>query len=210
VRPETIEVFADVVCPFTHVGLRRLVAEREARHRADVVVEVRSWPLELVNGAPLDPDFVAREVAALRASVAPDLFVGFDPTTWPASSIPALVLAATARGIDAGTGEAVALALRTELFERGRDISDPLVLASIAEAHGMAPTSLAEQAGTGRERVLADWHEGVERGVVGSPHFFVGDTNVFCPALTISHHDGRFDIEVSTAGFEEFMAACFS
>jgi hypothetical protein len=25
-----IEVFADVACPFTHVGLRRLIAERDA------------------------------------------------------------------------------------------------------------------------------------------------------------------------------------
>jgi predicted DsbA family dithiol-disulfide isomerase len=208
----TIEVFADVACPFTHVGLRRLVAERDARRRPDVVLRVRSWPLELVNGKPLDPDVVAQEVAALRGSVAPDLFAGFDPSGWPVSSLPALSLAAAALTVSPATGEAVALALRTELFEHGRDISDPAVLASIAEAHAMTTADLDAglQGETGRARVVADWHEGEERGVVGSPHFFVGDTNVFCPTLTISHHDGRFDIEVSTTQFEAFMERCFA
>src|SRR5262245_18171405 len=45
-----IEVFADVVCPFTHVGLRRLVGYRERAQREDVAIRVRAWPLELVNG----------------------------------------------------------------------------------------------------------------------------------------------------------------
>ncbi|MCC6183750.1 MAG: disulfide bond formation protein DsbA, partial [Microthrixaceae bacterium] len=58
----TIEVFADVTCPFTHVGLRRMVAARQAQGRDDVVLRVRSWPLEVVNGAPLDAAFVAEEV----------------------------------------------------------------------------------------------------------------------------------------------------
>ena len=34
--------------------------------------------------------------------------------------------------------------------------------------------------------VLVDWHEGVRRGVLGSPHFFCGDTDVFCPSLDIT------------------------
>jgi hypothetical protein len=50
-----IEVFADAGCPFTHVGLRRLVEHRDHAGRDDVVLRVRAWPLELVNGHPLDP-----------------------------------------------------------------------------------------------------------------------------------------------------------
>ena len=43
----TIEVFADVTCPFTHVGLRRMVAARQAKGRDDVVlVDIRD-PREL-------------------------------------------------------------------------------------------------------------------------------------------------------------------
>ena len=34
--------------------------------------------------------------------------------------------------------------------------------------------------------VLADWHEGERRGVLGSPHFFCGDADLFCPSLDIT------------------------
>ena len=37
----TIEVFADITCPFTHVGLRRVAAE----FGDQVQVRVRAWPL---------------------------------------------------------------------------------------------------------------------------------------------------------------------
>ena len=50
-----IEVFADVTCPFTHVGLKQVVRHvAEMREPVDVVV--RAWPLEWVNGVPLDVD----------------------------------------------------------------------------------------------------------------------------------------------------------
>ena len=53
---DALEVFADVCCPFTHVGLRRIVRRRAELGRDDVVLVVRAWPLELVNGVPLDPE----------------------------------------------------------------------------------------------------------------------------------------------------------
>ena len=77
-----IEVFADVVCPFTHVGLRRLSEARRARDMSPPM-RVRAWPLEWVNGAPLDTDLAAMEIAAFREQVAPELFAGFDPATFP-------------------------------------------------------------------------------------------------------------------------------
>ena len=97
--PRRIEVYAEVGCPFTHVGLHRLLQQRDARG-SDVRVRVRAWPLEWVNNRPLDPGFVAREVDALRETVAPDLFYGFDPATFPATSIPAFGLAAAAYSLD--------------------------------------------------------------------------------------------------------------
>ena len=59
VAVSTVEVFADVLCPFTHVGLPRFVDRRRALGRADVTLQVRAWPLEIVNGQPLDPPFIA-------------------------------------------------------------------------------------------------------------------------------------------------------
>ena len=57
--PPTVEIFADVTCPFTHVGLR-LVADRLTQLGA--VCRVRAWPLEWVNGEPLagDAEVLAR------------------------------------------------------------------------------------------------------------------------------------------------------
>jgi predicted DsbA family dithiol-disulfide isomerase len=185
----TIEVFADVRCPFTHVGLRRLVQRRAERGRTDVAIRVRAWPLELVNDEPLDPIMIDEEVAALRAQVAPDLFRRFDPNHFAATSIAALMLAAAAYDHSLGTGEQVSLALRDALFERGADIGDLEVLARLATAAGISvpPASM-------RARVLADWHEGQRRGVIGSPHFFRGDEGVFCPSLNISRTEGPLRI----------------
>ena len=93
---QTLEVFADVACPFAHAGLARFHAFRVQRGLDAPVLRVRAWPLEIVNGAPLDPEMIAEEVDALRASVAPDLFGSFDPSKFPSTSIPAMALAAAA------------------------------------------------------------------------------------------------------------------
>src|SRR5690242_6146421 len=116
-----IEVFADIVCPFTHVGLRRLREARAQRH-GKTPIRVHAWPLEFVNGQPVDRHLVAHEIAALRASVAPELFTGFDGASWPATSIPAFGLVANAYGHEDATGEAITFAVRDALFEQGLDI----------------------------------------------------------------------------------------
>src|ERR1700676_508565 len=74
-----VEVFADIWCPFAHVGLHRVVTRRARGPGPDFLIDVRAWPLELVNGMPLDPDTTAHHVRELRAQVAPDLFSHFDP-----------------------------------------------------------------------------------------------------------------------------------
>jgi hypothetical protein len=200
-----IEVFADVACPFTHVGLRRLVEQRSALGRHDVHLLVRAWPLEIVNGKPLDPAFIAEEVVDIRTQVAPDLFAAYREDALPATSIPALALTAAAYRLDPATGERVALRLRELLFEEGVDISLPAVLASVATEHGVA-APFDDPA-----PVLADHAEGVERGVIGSPHFFTGGDGFFCPSLNVSRDDeGDLHVEVDSAAFEAFVATCFA
>ena len=120
-----IEVFADVACPFTHVGLRRFVDRRAELGRDDVTLRVRAWPLEIVNGQPLDPHFIAEEVDDIRQQVAPALFQGFTEAAFPASSLPALTLAAAAYDENLATGERVSLALRDLLFEQGSTSPTP-------------------------------------------------------------------------------------
>lgn len=196
----TIEVFADVWCPFTHVGLRRLVQRREASG-STVTLRVRAWPLELVNGHPLDAAFIGEEIVDLRAQVASDLFLGFDEARFPGSTLPALALAEAAYRVGEETGEAMSLALRDALFEQGRDVGDPAVLDELASAHGVPPVEAVDVAA-----VSASLDEGRARGVVGSPHFFTPSGGFFCPALDIRRVDGHLRITSDIEAFDRFAA----
>lgn len=207
VPPRKIEVYADVWCPFTHVGLRRLVTARDERGHAEVVLRVRPWALELVNGEPLDAGFVAEEVALLRDAVAPDLFAGFTGTHFPHTTLPALHLAEAAYAQSPRTGEAVSLELRDLLFEQDADVSDPEVLEAVAEVHGIGPASEPPLV----DPVEASLAEGRGRGVVGSPHFFVHhDEGFFCPALDVRKVDGHLRVAADPGAFTAFVDACFA
>ncbi len=199
-----IDVYADIWCPFTHVGLKRLV-ERRADHEGTVTLRVRPWPLELVNGSPMGAHFIAEEVDDLREQAAGDLFVGFDVEAFPTTTLPALALVESAYRIGVEEGEQVSLALRDALFEEGRDIGDPHVLNTIADAVGIPPAIPADT-----DAVLAGWEEGKQRGVVGSPHFFTTSDAFFCPALDIKRVDGHLRITPDLPAFEEFVEACFA
>jgi hypothetical protein len=98
----------------------------------------------------------------------------------------------------------VSLALRTELFERGHDISDPLVLEPIMRRYAVR----ADESDVAS--VYVDLAEGRRRGVIGSPHFFVADRSWFCPALDV-HRDpgGRLAVRLRHAEFDDFMRSCF-
>ncbi|MEZ5135151.1 MAG: hypothetical protein R2699_08910 [Acidimicrobiales bacterium] len=149
---------------------------------------VHAWPLELVNDRPLDPHHVGREIEAIVASVAPDLFAGFDASTFPATSLPAMALAAQAYAAG-GTalGEAVSMDLRRAVFESGQDVSQPDVLDAIAAAHGI---DRDDGGGSAVPPVVADDYAQGRPGVIGSPHFFVEGADWFCPVLEISQSDG--------------------
>ena len=196
---QTIEVYADITCPFTHVGLKRVMQHvGEMSEPAEVIV--RAWPLEWVNDSPLDVDAVFVKAAALTAQLGIDDFSGLRADAWPSSTIPALNLAASAYDQDAATGLAVSLELRATVFEQGEDVGDTDVLARIANAHDL-PTPSSEPSAA----IRADYDGGLERGVKGSPHFFVGADDFFCPALDLGHDaDGHL-----TARFDADMLADF-
>ncbi len=179
----TLEVFADVTCPFTHVGLH-VVTSRLAEFAEPVAVVVRAWPLEWVNGEPLDSDGVAAKIDALTAQLDLELFTGFRADRWPTTSIAALNLADNAYAVDADLGLVVSLQLRDLLFEQGQDIADPAVLAELAKAHGLTPPKTDPVDG-----VRADFDEGRSRGVRGSPDFWIDGDDFFCPTLELGHDD---------------------
>ena len=192
-----LEVFADITCPFTHVGLRRVVAAVAGR---PIEIVVRAWPLEWVNGEPLDAAAVEMKAGVLRDQLGVDAFTGLRADCWPATTIPALNLAASADAAGHDIGLRVNLALRYALFEEGCDPCDPAILARLAAdfdlpAPGIEPCTAVE----------ADFAEGKRRGVRGSPDFWVGSDEFFCPALRIGHDDAGLTAEFDAEGFDAFL-----
>ncbi|MCP4223082.1 MAG: disulfide bond formation protein DsbA, partial [Actinomycetia bacterium] len=129
-------------------------------------------------------------------------FSGLRTDHWPLTTIPALNLAAQAYARNPATGLAVSLATRIALFEGGLDISDPEVLADIAAEHGLSsPETEASPA------IRADYDEGRARGVNGSPHFWIGDDDFFCPALDLGHDpDGNLTARFDADGLAQFFS----
>ena len=197
----SLEVFADITCPFTHVGLKQVV-----RHVAEmdepIDVIVRAWPLEWVNGVALDADVVTRKSCVIAEQLNVDYFSGVSADHWPTTTIPALNLVASAYARDAAIGLTVSLELREALFERGLDVGDAKVLADIAVAHDL-PAPSADPC----DAVRADYEAGLARGVKGSPHFWVDQDDFFCPALDIGHDDeGHLTARFDQAKLAEFFA----
>jgi predicted DsbA family dithiol-disulfide isomerase len=196
---DRLEVFADVSCPFAYVGITRVLAARRERGLVRPYLAVRAWPLELVNGEPLTGASLVGKIDALRRSVAPGLFRGFDPERFPHTTLPALALEAAAHDVGPAVGEAFSLAIRQALFEDGADISDPALLAHLMAEHDIVPMAVDPEA------VTRDHIDGTHRGVAGSPHFFFGSDSWFCPSLTIRHDDAGYDIALDAEGLAAFL-----
>ena len=204
-EPKTIDVWADVSCPFAHYSLRRFAERRDLAGADHVRLRVRAWPLELAD-KPLTAEKVGREIPDIRAQVADDLFSGFDPDAFPKSTVAILGAATLAYDAGAAVGEAFNLAVRDALFEDGVAVADPSVLAAIAEAHGFG---LPDESAA-RAAAEADFAEGQSRGVEGSPTYFAAGRAWFCPTLQIDHEDDGLGITVDEAEMQRFLAAALT
>lgn len=196
-----VDVYADVSCPFAHFSLRRFTEGRRQADAEHVRLRVRAWPLELANGEPLAAAKVADEIADLRAQVAGDLFGGFDRTAFPSSTIAILGTATGAYQHGADIGEAFNLAIRDALFEQGRPVGDPAVLAEIAARFDLHVPDPA----AARAAVDADFAEGRRRGVTGSPYFIVDGSPFFCPTLDIERYGEHLRIDIDEAELDRFI-----
>jgi predicted DsbA family dithiol-disulfide isomerase len=202
----TIEVFADIWCPFADVGLRALVDHRRRRGREDVVIRVRAWPLELVNAGPMDPVKTLGHVEHLREQVAPTMFRDVAVSPFPTSTIDALALVERAYDVDERLGERASFEVRDAMFEVGRDISDPDVLEDLAKSWDVGSVTDADRA-----LVVRSWRDGQARGVRGSPHFFCGERESFCPSLQITNDpEVGVRIERDAQRLSDFLDACLA
>jgi predicted DsbA family dithiol-disulfide isomerase len=142
-----------------------------------------------------DPGAIREKISLISEQLGVHDFDGFSTDAWPSTTFPALNLAAAAYEVDRPTGLAASLALRSALFEQGRDVSAPEVLADVAGQFHLQPPGDEPAAS-----VTGDYAEGKRRGVRGSPDFFIGDDEFFCPSLDLGHDDdgtltSRFDAD---------------
>jgi predicted DsbA family dithiol-disulfide isomerase len=200
-----ITVFGDICCPFTYAGLESLRRERDQRC-SPLRIEVRAWPLEWINRKPFDPDHVAAEVRALRSGPAGDLFAGFEPRSFPTTSIPAFGLVHRAYTFGAGFGEQAAFVVRHAIFEGGLDVGDTRVLAEIGASLGIDPSPIDDA----QRWVAEDLEAGRGLGVVGSPHFVTERGSWFCPLLHITKDGGEFVVTIDSQTRGEFLDAVFA
>lgn len=165
-------------------------------------IRVRAWPLELVNNAPMDVVKTTHHIKDLKEQLGLVLFRGFDPGNFPTTTLPGLAFVAAAARVD--QDEAASYRVREALWEEGRDIGDETVVADLAASLGVAVTDADHQA------VLDDWHEGQALGVQGSPHFFCGDRNEFCPSLSMDRDDdGQLHVKPDPYRLEAFLEGCW-
>lgn len=194
----TVEVFADISCPFTHIGLRQIVAELDT----STAILVRAWPLEWVNGAPLDAASVQAKIDVLRRQLDTDSFGGLSTKYWPRTTVPALNLVASAYEQGWRIGLRTSLDVRDALFERGENIGDLDVLAALAAANGLPAPEMSPA-----QQVNDDYAEGRRRGVKGSPDFWLGGEEFFCPSLQLGHDsDGDLTAQFDTNGLARFIS----
>ena len=200
-----IEIFADVWCPFAYVGIRRVFQYRDEIGRNDVPIIVRSWPLELVNDAPMAQAKALGNCEALRRQVAADQFANTELSNFPSTTLDALTLIAQAYEQDVSAGEKASIVVREAIFELGSDVADHSELQGLAAKLGVSYVRDADHT-----LVRRDWEEGKTRGVVGSPHFFNGSVGVFCPSLQLTRtEDSSLIIQANAEKLAAFLKTCF-
>ena len=200
--PVAVELYADVLCPFAWALLGQLVVERAEVGAADVPILVRAWPFERVDHALPSPERLAGDVAALRATVAPGRFEGFDASRVPESTIPAMALTSACYGKANEVGEAVAVRLRELVFEEGSDVGDPGVLGALYAATGFhvpADPGLVD----------AEYELAVHRGVTGSPFLVAGDIHELCPTFSVERDVAGRAVVTPTPWAADVLRSCF-
>ena len=201
-----IEVFADVWCPFAYVGLLRLFELREVSG---------SWRRRHPG-----PGLAAR--ARQRRAHGGGQGRGERGHAQGPGGPPAL--RRPLRGLlpddDAARPGPRRVGLRAQLghgggrqpprpppaLRGGSRRLEPEVLAQVAGELGIEPGSAASEAA-----VLESLEEGRRRGVIGSPHFFCGELESFCPSLEISRDDaGVLLVAPTQPSLTAFVERCFS
>lgn len=186
-----VDVVSDIVCPWCYVGVKSLLAARDAL-KDEYAIAVRFRPYQLnpdVPAAGVDrhayyarkfPDAakLAAGREAIRANARASGF-DFDPAAPPRlpNTLKAHQLIAAAEA--AGVQTAMTLALYEAFWARLADIGDDETLAAIAEDVGLARADAIATLDRTGPTVAAEAEAWRRAGVSGVPTFIVGERTGF-------------------------------
>ena len=196
-----LQVWSDLLCPFTHVALHELRAARAALAAGDpardVQLEHHAFPLELFNG-PHPRRGTDTEAVGL-GQVAPG--AGFRVWTAPEDLYPHTVLLAAEAVLAAAAqsrpaAEALDAALRAAFWTRSRSIAHRAVVLEVAsEVAGdvkLDVTELTNALDHGRHRheLMRDYAVAQTDAIPTSPTFVLPDGSIRAnPGITV-HWEG--------------------
>jgi predicted DsbA family dithiol-disulfide isomerase len=193
--PGVVTVYGDLTCPFASLAIAGLRAARD-RLGCDVRLDVRAFPMELINREPHDFGLLEFEKPVVMA-----LWPSLDwrrwraePTAWPVSTLLPLEAVQAAKRPEVGglrASEELDCALRRALFVDSRCIALlPVILEVAEECADLDWTALRDTLKAGTSRADIFHHLGQqERGAVrGSPHVFTADGRDWLnPGLELDH-----------------------
>jgi predicted DsbA family dithiol-disulfide isomerase len=188
--PNTLVVWSDVGCPWSHAVIWRL---HDARRRLGLEDRVRfehhAFPLELFNNEPTPrPQREAEGLVA--ATLAPR--AGWQPWrapdhAWPVTMLPPMEAVQAARLQSERAAEELDRGLRRAFWGESRCISLRHVILEVADAcEAVELGALAEALDDGRARgaLMGDWAVARTDEVRGSAHIFAPDgTNAQNPGI---------------------------
>lgn len=190
VDPGTIVVYADITCPWAHLAVYRLHAARTKLDLdGDVLLDIRSFPLELFNEQATPKKILDAEISVAGAL---DPAAGWQmwqrpDSEYPVTSLPALEAVQAAKEQSMAGAEQLDRRLRVGFFAESRVISLRHEILELAgDVPSLDPGTLGEALDSGRARgaVMEQADVGKRDEVKGSPHVFLPDgTDVHNPGI---------------------------
>lgn len=187
----TVDVVADIVCPWCYVGLKSFLAAREALQEA-FTIDTRYRPFQLNPELPAGgvdrhafyrrkfPD-EARLAAAREAIRANARETGFDFDPSAPARLPNTLKAHQLIALAHRTGrqDPVAMALYRAFWDDLADIGAEETLIDIGVRQGLERADMVEALGLTGDAVLAEADAFRRAGVSGVPTFIVGERTGF-------------------------------
>ena len=199
VAPGTLVLYGDLACPWATLAVERFWRTRD-RLALDVQLDVRCFPLELINAQPTPKAHLDRELGAIAAA---ERELGWlpwegDVSAWPGTVLLALEAVQAAKAEEVGglpaSGE-LDRALRRAMYAESRPISLHTEVVAVARECTSVDADALEVAlvrGVARAAVFEQMRDRERYGVQGSPHVFLPDgTDVHNPGVQLGSTGGK-------------------